>query len=95
MLFFYFVSTDTSSYAASGSTVGGEVQRHSTVENYERASRRTEKRTSLGRSHRCREGKSEKKNQLFFVLENVLAHVHLWRGSTQIEYSSQKIAQQV
>ena len=28
-------------------------------------------------------------------LENILAHAHLWRGSTQIEYSSQKIAQQV
>ena len=27
-------------------------------------------------------------------LENTLAHTHLWRGSTQIEYSSQKIAQQ-
>ena len=28
-------------------------------------------------------------------LENILAHAHLWRGSTQIEYSSQKMAQQV
>ena len=28
-------------------------------------------------------------------LENILAHSHLWRGSTQIEYSSQKMAQQV
>ena len=28
-------------------------------------------------------------------LENILAHGHLWRGSTQIEYSSQKVAQQV
>ena len=24
-------------------------------------------------------------------LENILAHAHLWRGSAQIEYSSQKI----
>ena len=28
-------------------------------------------------------------------LENILAHAHLWRGSTQIEYSSQKMTQQV
>ena len=28
-------------------------------------------------------------------LENTLAHEHLWRGITQIEYSNQKIAQQV
>ena len=28
-------------------------------------------------------------------LEHILAHAHLWRGSTQIEYSSQKMAQQV
>ena len=28
-------------------------------------------------------------------LENILVHVHVWRGSTQIEYSRQKIAQQV
>ena len=28
-------------------------------------------------------------------LQNILAHAHLWRGSTQIEYSSQKMAQQV
>ena len=28
-------------------------------------------------------------------LENILEHAHLWRGSTQIEYSSQKMAQQV
>ena len=27
--------------------------------------------------------------------ENILAHARLWRESTQIEYSSQKIAQQV
>ena len=26
-------------------------------------------------------------------LKNILAHAHLWRGSTQIEYSSQKMAQ--
>ena len=26
---------------------------------------------------------------------NILAHAHLWRGSTQIDYSSQKMAQQV
>ena len=26
-------------------------------------------------------------------LENTLAHEHLWRGITQIEYSNQKIAQ--
>ena len=25
-------------------------------------------------------------------LENILAHAHLWRGSTQIKYSSQKMA---
>ena len=29
------------------------------------------------------------------MLENILAHGHLWRGSTQIKYSSQKMAQQV
>ena len=29
------------------------------------------------------------------LLEKILAHGHLWRGSTQIEYSSQKMAQQV
>ena len=29
------------------------------------------------------------------MLENILAHGHLWRGITQIEYSSQKMAQQV
>ena len=28
-------------------------------------------------------------------LENILAHGHLWHGSTQIEYSSQKMAEQV
>ena len=28
-------------------------------------------------------------------LENTLAHEHLWQGITQIEYSNQKIAQQV
>ena len=28
-------------------------------------------------------------------LENILAHAHLWRGSTQIEYSSQRMTQQV
>ena len=28
-------------------------------------------------------------------LENVLAHANLWRGSTQIECSSQKMAQPV
>ena len=28
-------------------------------------------------------------------LENTLAHEHLWRGITQIEYSNQKIARQV
>ena len=28
-------------------------------------------------------------------LENILAHTHLWHGSTQIEYSSQKMAQQI
>ena len=28
-------------------------------------------------------------------LENILAHEHLWCGSTQTEYSNQKIAQQV
>ena len=28
-------------------------------------------------------------------LKNILAHEHLWRGSTQIEYSSQKMTQQV
>ena len=28
-------------------------------------------------------------------LENIFAHTHRWRGSTQIEYSSQKMAQQV
>ena len=28
-------------------------------------------------------------------LENILAHAHLWRESTQIEYSSQKMAQKV
>ena len=28
-------------------------------------------------------------------LENTLAHEHLWRGITQIEYSNQKILQQV
>ena len=28
-------------------------------------------------------------------LENILARVHLWRGSTQIEYSSKKMAQKV
>ena len=27
--------------------------------------------------------------------ENLLAHAHLWRESTQIEYSSQKMAKQV
>ena len=27
--------------------------------------------------------------------ENILAHAHFWRGSTQIEYWSQKMAQQV
>ena len=28
-------------------------------------------------------------------LENLLAHGHLWRGSTQMEYSSQKMVQKV
>ena len=28
-------------------------------------------------------------------LENTLAHAHFWRGITQIEYSNQKMAQQV
>ena len=28
-------------------------------------------------------------------LKNILAHAHLWRGSTQIEYSRQKTTQQV
>ena len=28
-------------------------------------------------------------------LENILAHAHLWCGSTQIEYSSQRMTQQV
>ena len=27
--------------------------------------------------------------------ENILAHAHLWRGSTQIEYSIQQMAQKV
>ena len=33
--------------------------------------------------------------QLNMWLENIGGHEHLWRGSTQIEYSSQKVAQQV
>ena len=28
-------------------------------------------------------------------MENTFAHAHLWRRITQIEYSNQKIAQQV
>ena len=30
-----------------------------------------------------------------YLAGNILAHAHLWRRSTQIEYSSQKMAQQV
>ena len=29
------------------------------------------------------------------IIYYILAHVHLWYGSTQIEYSRQKMAQQV
>ena len=32
---------------------------------------------------------------VFSLVENILMHAHLWCGSTQIEYSSQKTAQQV
>ena len=34
-------------------------------------------------------------NKIQKRLENILAHANLWRGSTQIECSSQKMAQQV
>ena len=34
-------------------------------------------------------------NTKIMRLENMLALAHLWRGCTQMEYSSQKIAQQV
>ena len=49
--------------------------------------------------HKKKQGRSSSnsgyKIEKIMWLENILAHAHLWRGYTQIEYSSQKMAQQV